>query len=99
MVLHSTDLQVKASVMNEARSGIESFASKRQMSHPTEGGTSHPPTEVSRDLCRDHGSMARGDYGLLKVSPGPAMPYPSIPWKDISGVARGTGTCGRFLPF
>jgi hypothetical protein len=26
-----------------------------------------------------HGRKARGDHGLPKVSPGPAIPYPSTP--------------------
>jgi hypothetical protein len=28
--------------------------------------------------------MARGDHGLPKVSPGPAMPYPSMPYRQAT---------------
>jgi hypothetical protein len=55
--------------------------------------------------------MARGDHGLLKVSPGSAMPYPTLrcpadgpPLKWPHGLFRGgllakQGTCDSFLPF
>jgi hypothetical protein len=36
-------------------------------------------------LIQKHGRMARGGHGLFRVSPGPAMPYPSKP-------------CGRAIP-
>jgi hypothetical protein len=36
-------------------------------------------------LTYPHGRMARGDHGIPKVSPGPALPYPFTP-------------CGRATP-
>jgi hypothetical protein len=42
--------------------------------------------------------MASGGHGLLKVSPGPAMPYPS--YGRFRGDSRaGRAAYGRFLPF
>jgi hypothetical protein len=40
---------------------------------------------VGSDAASSHGLMGRGDHGLPKVSPGPTMPYPSMP-------------CGRASP-
>jgi hypothetical protein len=31
-----------------------------------------------------HGRMARCGHGLPKVSPGPAKPYPSMPWGRVT---------------
>jgi hypothetical protein len=56
-----------------------------------------------------HGRMARGGHGLPKVSPWPAMPYPSRPaggppLKRFYGCFRGRpptkqAACNRLLPF
>jgi hypothetical protein len=57
-----------------------------------------------------HGHMAMGGYGLHKVSPGPALPYPCKPCgqaipktvlEPISGVARPLGRplAAMFYPF
>jgi hypothetical protein len=47
------------------------------------GSCSTPSTKENRHgvvvVCEAHGRMARGGHGLPKVSPRPAMPYPSTP--------------------
>jgi hypothetical protein len=47
-----------------------------------------------------HGRMGKSGHGLPKVSPGPAMPYPSVPCvrpplKQSPGHFRGGSTAGR----
>jgi hypothetical protein len=39
-----------------------------------------PGFSVLSTASNIHGRMARGGHGLPKVSPGTAMPYPSMPW-------------------
>jgi hypothetical protein len=58
-----------------------------------------------KDLGLGHGGMARGGHGLLKVSPGPAMPYSSMPCRQAhlasrfrGGLHTGQAACGHLIP-
>jgi hypothetical protein len=46
-----------------------------------------------RKMVRKHSRMARGGHGLPKVSPGPAIPYPSMPYRFRAGPSAGRVAC------
>jgi hypothetical protein len=79
LLYHVTDCKYVKETETEGKKGEER---ERKRTGRQEKGRRQG--EQERETTKRHGRMARGGYGLPKVSPEPAMPNPSTPCRQAT---------------